>query len=354
VNKQIKNCAASLRQRNYNSFLVSNPINIAYLTGFREDAGYLLITAEEELYFFTNFLYKEAAKKIKGVKLCVNDISGSLFTLIGGQIKALKHKRIGFEAKNLPFLEYKTLQKELSQADIELLQTIDFIEKMRMVKTANELLLMKKSVQISKEAFEFVSEIFDQRMSEKDLSIEVERFLRIRGDNEIAFESIVAAGKNTVFPHHRPGNQKIGKEFFLIDLGSKYYGYCADLTRMFFEGKIPPLFRKIYDTIRKARDASIKKIREGITAEEIDKAARSVIDKKGWGRYFGHGVGHGIGLSVHEPPLLRPGNDTILKEGMVVTIEPAVYLDDKFGVRIEEMVLVKKQKAEVLSGNLHW
>ncbi len=342
-----------MRQRNYNSFLVTNPVNIAYLTGFSEDAGYLLITADEKLYFFTNFLYKESAKKIKGAKLCINDIGGSLFTLISDQIKALKHKRVGFEAKNLPFLEYQALQKELSRADIVLVQSIDLIEKMRMIKTAQELSLIKKSVQISKEAFDFVGAIFDEKMSEKDLSIEIERFLRIRGDNEIAFESIVAAGKNTIFPHHRPGNEKIGKEIFLIDLGSKYYGYCADLTRMFFEGKIPPLFKKIYDIVRKAHDTSIKKIREGATAEDVDKAARQIIDKQGWGKYFGHGVGHGIGLSVHEPPLLRPGNETILKEGMVVTIEPAVYFDNKFGARIEDMVLVRQGKAEVLSGDLH-
>ena len=353
MKQKIKNCASQLRQRNLNSLLVSNPINIAYLTGFFEDGGYLLLTADQELIYFTNFLYKETAKKIKNCRIVVNDISGNFFKLIAEEIKRLKGKKVGFEAKNLPLLEHKTLSELLANEKIEFCQTIDLIEKMRMIKTKSEISLMTKSIQISKEAFEFAREIFNENMSEKDLSIEVERYLRLKGDNEIAFRSIVARGKNTVFPHHPPGNGKIGKEIFLIDLGSKYYGYCADLTRMFFEGKIPPLFKKIYDTVCRARDASIRKIREGVTAEEVDKAAREIIDKKGWGKYFGHGVGHGIGLSVHEPPLLRPGNNTVLKAGMVVTIEPAVYFKDSFGARVEDMVLVKKRKGEILSGDIH-
>jgi len=312
-----------------------------------------LITADEQLFYFTNFLYKEAAKKIKNCKLIINDISGNLFTLIAAQVKRLKAKKVAFEAKNLPFLEYKTLKELLSKDKIELCQTIDLIAHMRMVKTQNELLLIKKSIQISKEAFEFVREVFDERMSERDLTIEIERFLRIKGDNKTAFETIVASGQNTVFPHHNCSEQRMDKGFFLIDLGSKYYGYCADLTRVFFEGKIPPLFRKIYDTVKKAQSESIKKIREGITAEEVDHAARKIIDKKGWAKYFGHGVGHGIGLSVHEPPLLRPNNETILKEGMVLTIEPAIYFKNRFGARIEDMVLVKQNGCEVLSGNIH-
>ena len=186
-------------------------------------------------------------------------------------------------------------------------------------------------------------------MTEKDLSIEIEKFLRIKGDNDIAFNSIVASGKNTIFPHHYPTDEPIGKNHCLIDLGSKYKGYCADLTRLIFYSKMSTIFKKVYNIIKKAQDLSIQKIKDGITAGEIDKIARDYITKQGFGKYFIHGLGHGIGLSVHEPPYLQPNNKQVLKEGMVITIEPAIYFKNTFGVRLEDMVLVQQKKGEILS-----
>ncbi|MBN3040646.1 MAG: M24 family metallopeptidase, partial [Candidatus Omnitrophica bacterium] len=129
----------------------------------------------------------------------------------------------------------------------------------------------------------------------------------------------------------------------------KHSGYCADLTRVFFSGKMPILFKKVLDTVKKAQELAINKIKPGVKARDIDNAARNHIEKKGWGKYFGHGLGHGVGLSVHEPPFIGPNSNQILREGMVITIEPAIYLTGKFGIRIEDMVLVKKNKPEVLS-----
>ena len=216
-----------------------------------------------------------------------------------------------------------------------------------MYKSLSEIASLRKSASISKQAFEFAGEIYEAAMTEKDLGIEVERFLRLKGDNQLAFSPIVACGANSAFPHHQPGHDKIGRKSFLIDLGSKYCGYCADLTRVYFEGKMSLLFRKIYDVVRKAQELGIRKIRDGASAFEVDKAARSYIEKCGWGKYFGHGLGHGVGLAVHEPPFLSSKSREILKENMVVTVEPAVYLPGKFGVRVEDMVLVRHRKGEV-------
>jgi Xaa-Pro aminopeptidase len=191
-------------------------------------------------------------------------------------------------------------------------------------------------------------------MTEKDLSIETEKFLKLQADNRLAFPPVVATGQNTALPHHIPTETKLNKNFFLIDLGSMHCGYCADLTRVFFWGKISSLFKKIYDAVRLSHDSAIDKIKAGVKANEVDKAAREIIEKKGWGKYFGHGLGHGIGLAVHELPYLNRKNEEILKEGMVVTVEPAIYIKGKFGVRIENMVLVKETKGEILSGNIHW
>jgi len=353
VKKRIKSCTKKLKELDLDSLLIVDPINITYLTGFSATDGYLLLTQDEELIYFTNFLHKEAARKIPGWEVITSSNKHNIFTLIAKKIKKLNLKRLGFEAKKLPFLEHKTINTYLLAWRINFIDTKDLVEGVRMVKDKNELACIKKSIQISNEAFEFAVEIFNRGMSEKDLGIEIEKFLRLKGDNQIAFPTIVASGKNTVFPHHQSGDEKLNNEFFLIDLGSKYYGYCADLTRVFFWSKMPILLRKIYDTVRKAQQESIKKIKDGVKASEIDKTAREIIDKKGWGKYFGHGLGHGVGLCVHEPPMIGPNCNAILKEGMVITVEPAIYFENKFGIRLEEMVLVKQKKGEILSGNFH-
>ncbi|MCK4912583.1 MAG: aminopeptidase P family protein [Candidatus Omnitrophica bacterium] len=350
---RISNCTKKLKKLNLDAILITDPNNIVYLTNFSANTGYLLLTQDGELVYFTNFLYKDAAKTIKNCKLLVSSNKHNIFTLISDEMKKLDLSILGFEAKNLPLLEYKTINSHLSALAIDFVETKDLVEEVRMIKERGEISAIKKSIQTSNQAFEFAKEIIHPLMSEKTLSIEIERFLRLKGDLEIAFPSIVASGTNTAFPHHLPGNKNLNNEVTLIDLGSKHYGYCADLTRVFFWGKMPTLLRRIYDIIRKAQSESIKKIRDGVKASEVDKIARQIIDKKGWGKYFGHGLGHGIGLCVHESPMIGPNCDQILKEGMIITIEPAIYLTNKFGIRLEEMVLVKKGKGEVLSGNFH-
>jgi len=353
VKARINNCTKKLKELNLDAILIADPVNIAYLTGFSAVDGYLLLTQGKELIYFTNFLHKEAAKKIENWELIISSNKHNIFTLLAEKVTRLNLSTLGFEAKKLPYLEYKTIKDYLSPAAVDLIETKDLVEEVRMIKDKQEISHIKKSIQVSKEAFEFAKEIFDPTMSEKDLRIEIERFLRLKGDIDLAFPTIVASGKNTAFPHHQSSNKKLSNEILLIDLGSKYYGYCADLTRLFFWGKIPILLRKIYDTVRKAQEIGIKKIKDGVKASAVDKAAREIIDKKGWSKYFGHGLGHGVGLCVHEPPMIGPNCNRILKEGMVVTIEPAIYLSNKFGVRLEDMVLVRKKKGEILSGNFH-
>jgi len=353
VKTRISNCTKKLKKLNLDAILITDPVNITYLTKFSAVDGYLLLVRDGRLIYFTNFLHKEAAKKIDSWELVISNNKHNIFTVIAEKIKKLNLSILGFEAKKLPFLEHETIKGYLSSAAIDFIKTMDLVEEVRMIKDKQEITCIKKSIKISEETFEFAKEIFDPVMSEKDLSIEIERFLRLRGDREVAFPSIVASGKNTVFPHHESSDKKLDNEGFLIDLGSKYCGYCADLTRVFFWGKMPLLLRKMHDTVRKAQSESIKKIRDGILASEVDAVARKIIDKKGWGKYFGHGLGHGVGLCVHEPPIIGPNCNQVLKEGMVVTIEPAIYFRDKFGVRLEEMVLVKNEKGKVLSGNVH-
>lgn len=347
MKSKIKNLIKELKKLSCDSLLVSNPQSLFYLTGINHIDGYIILGSNGEYTFFTSALNEKAVKKLIHSKIII--ISGYVSDKIVKEIKRLKFKKIGFEAKYLEYIKYKNFKEKLDNENIEFIETFDLIQKSNMIKTKEQIKLIKKSVSISAETFEYINEIFTPEMTEKDLTIEIERFLRIKGDNDIAFNTIVASGKNSVFPHHQPTSEQIGKNHCLIDLGSKYKGYCADLTRLFFCSKMPNLFKKIYNTVKKAQDLSINKIKDGVTAGEIDKAARDYITKQGLGKYFIHGLGHGVGLSVHEPPYIQPNNKQVLKEGMVITIEPGIYFKNIFGIRLEDMVLVKRTKGEILS-----
>ncbi|MFA5337343.1 MAG: Xaa-Pro peptidase family protein [Candidatus Omnitrophota bacterium] len=350
MKSRIKKCVAQLKTLGLDAIVLSNPVNVSYLSEFRDADGYLLVTREMELVYFTNFIYEYEAQALDIWKVVI--AKGNIFKQLSEAIKSRNLRRVGFEAKNIPYLEYSKIKQYLSGCRVELSETIDFIERIRVVKEPQEIALIRKAIEISRDAFDFSAEIRDRTMTEKQLNIEIEKFLRTRGSNSIAFPAIVASGANSAIPHHLPGEDKtLTENFFLIDLGAKYYDYCADLTRVFTWGKITPFFKRIYDIVRKAQDLSIKKIRDGVKAKEVDSAARSFIEKKGYGKFFGHGTGHGVGREVHEIPFIGPRSEEVLRQGMVVAIEPAIYLKGKFGIRIEDMILVGKDKGEVLSGN---
>lgn len=350
MKKKLAFCADVLRGRGLEALLVSEPTNIAYLTDCQGLEGYLLVCEDRQPIFFTNFLYRDIAyKRLKGFTCIATDLNENIFKRLADKIKELRLKKIAFEAKHLPYLEYKTLRTLLKQQDSDFIETRDFLEELRMIKTTKEISFIKKAIAISLDAFGFARHIHGSHITEKDLAIEIEKFMRLKGDNEVAFATIVAAGSNTSYVHHRPQEEPLQEKNVLIDLGSKYHGYCADLTRMFFYSKMPHLFKKIYATICAAQERAIAVIRDGAKISDVDKAARRYIDKHGWGKYFGHGLGHGVGLFVHEPPYLRPSSVNRLQQGMVITIEPAIYLPNRMGFRVEDMVLVGLNKAEVLS-----
>jgi Xaa-Pro aminopeptidase len=351
VENRIAKCFKIIEKRGLDSLLLSSPDNITYLTGFRKAEGYLLLTSKKIVYF-TNFIYKEEADKIKLWEVVISD--KNIFSKIAKVAKKLNIKRVGYEAKHLPFLEYEKLKESMASQSINLVKTVDLVESMRAIKDKKEINLIRKAVKISLEGFEFINEIMDEAFSEKGLSIEVEKFLKLKGNSCVAFPPVVAFGKNASFPHHIPTVSQLRKEeIILIDLGARCCGYCADLTRVFFLGKIPTYLKRVYDVVKKAQELSIKKARSGMKARDLDRVAREFIDKKGLGRYFGHGLGHGIGLCVHEEPYLNPHNEELLKENMVLTIEPAVYLPGKFGVRLESMIVIKHNRAEVIDGALY-
>lgn len=336
-----------LSSKGLDSFLISSVSNIFYLIQ-KKPEGYLFLSSNTPI-FFTDFRYQQELKPIcKEIGFNLYIYGNKPFQEISREILKNKPEKIGFEAKNLTcaeFNEFNTCLKEKA----ELIPTYDLVERLRMIKEKEEINLIKKSVEITKEAFSFAESIISEGLSEKFIAQELERFLKLKGDIEVAFRPVVASGISSAEPHYSKLNRRIkSKEVILIDSGSKYKGYSADLTRVLFLDKMPVSISKILDIVKKAKELAIRKIKEGVKISEVDRAARSYIQEKGYGKYFGHSLGHGVGIDVHEIPSINSINEDVLQENIIITVEPAIYLPGRFGIREESMVLVKKNKAEVL------
>jgi len=352
VNLRIQKIYAKLAQENLNGLIVSSPANISYLTNFNSRDSYFIISKKANIYVTDSRYIEEAKKNLKGLAL-VKKVDGSVFKIIADICRSLSLRRIGFEERYLPFAEYKKLKEELNKMG-DLTPTYGLVEELRQIKTAEELEKIKKAIQITIKAFKFIKDFISPGKKEIEVVGELERFIRYNGARSSAFDIIVASGPNSSFPHHLTSQRKLkNNEHVLVDLGVEYLGYKSDLTRVFFLGKISPAVSKIYDIVRKAQDKAIKNIKPAVHINKIDAAARQYITQEGYGGFFGHNLGHGIGLEVHEEPHISRKEEKILKPGMVFTVEPAIYLSNKFGIRLEDIILVTKKGCNVLSGSLN-
>lgn len=342
-----------LVKENLDGFFVSKPANVSYLSAFSGHESYLLITQNED-FFITDFRYYRQAKiEIKDFKIEVtasgrNRLLRNHFDLIAGLIQKNRLNRVGFEAKHITYGEVSRIRDRLTSCEFS--PTYDFVEDIRIIKTPDEVKRIKTAVKIATVVLTDVRHNIKPGDKEKDLAAFIEYQMRMRGAEAASFDIIVLSGINSVMPHGEPSEKTISKnEIILIDAGARLNGYNSDLTRVFFLGKIPAVVRRIYDVVKKAQDLAIKAIKPGVEACAVDAVARGYIEKHGWGKYFRHSLGHGIGREVHEAPWLSPKSKTILKPGMVITVEPAVYAPGLGGIRLEEMVLVKDRGMEVLS-----
>ncbi len=351
VNLRIQKIYAKLRQDNLDGLILSSPANISYLTNFTSRDSYFLISKKPNIYFTDSRYAQEAKKGLKGLAL-ITKINGSVFKIIADTCVDLGLKRIGFEERYLAFAEHKKIKEELNNRG-DLIPTYGLVEELREIKTAEELEKIKKAIQITIKAFKFIKNFIVPGKKEIEVAAELERFIRYCGAESSAFDIIIASGTNSSFPHHLTSQRKIkNNEPILIDMGVDYMGYKSDLTRVFFLGKINPAVKRIYDIVCKAQDKAIKEIKPAVQINKIDAAARQYITQKGYGGFFGHNTGHGIGLEVHEEPRISSKVEGILKPDMVFTVEPAIYLPNKFGIRLEDIILVTKKGSNVLSGAL--
>lgn len=348
---RIKNALKILQEQNLDGFIISSSSNISYLTGYASRDSYFLISKQENIYFTDSRYTEEAGLALKGTA-AIQKVNGSVFKLIAQACLNQGLKRIGFEERSLAHAEYKKVKSFLNKA-ADLVGVHSIIETLRQLKEPKEIEKIKKAIQITAKALKFIEGLLRPGLKEIEVVGELERFIRFQGASKAAFDIIVASGPNSSLPHHIPSQRKLkDNEPVLIDMGVDYFGYKSDLTRVFFLGKIKGLVQEIYEIVREAQARALQKIACGIPITEIDKAGRQYIVQKGYGEFFGHNIGHGIGLDVHEIPHISSRENALIEAGMVFTVEPAIYLPDQFGIRIEDMVWVNKERGEVLSGSV--
>ena len=347
---RIKKLRSLFKHKKIDALLVLRDANIRYLTGFPASESWLFI-GPRRTSFITDFRYVlEAKKGLKGVgvKQYTKSIYETLFDLVAME----DVRRIGIDERHLTLAQYRTLRRHAPQG-VSFIKTNDFVEDFREIKDADEVERIRNSLRIHKQAHQYLKRIVKPGITERALLLKLEAFVKSRGAG-FSFDTIIASGVNSCYPHAVVTGRKIRKdEPLLIDMGIDVEGYKSDLTRMFFLGRIPELVGRVKDCVATAQRKAIEKVRDGALIASIDYEARNYLDQQGFGKYFGHALGHGVGLEIHENPRISQKNSSCLREGMVITIEPAVYFPEKFGVRIEDMVLVTKEGCEVLSDNIY-
>ena len=352
MNSRLKNIHSVLKQRGLDGLLVSLPANISYLTESLSRDAYLLVSLKENIYF-TDSRYTEEVKFFLKDNALFKECNGFVFNHIAQSVLDLGLKNLGFEERHLPFAEFAKI-KECAGGKLNLIPTHSIIEDKRQVKDVQEIIKLRKATRITALALEHIKQFLVPGIKEVEIVAELERFIRYQGARAPAFDIIVASGPNSSQPHHLSGERKLkSNELVLIDLGVDFQGYKSDLTRVLFLGKINIRARKVYEIVLKAQELAIKRIRPGAEMAEIDRVAREYIAAQGYGGCFTHNLGHGFGLEVHEAPHLSGREASALKPGMTFTVEPGIYLPGKFGIRIEDMVLITTKGCEVISGAVH-
>lgn len=326
--------------------LVTTAANRRYLSGFTGSAGALLITADRQI-FITDGRYKsQGSLEAIGFELIIH--SGPILSEIVKTIRHIGVDVVGVDPDHLSVTQYRFLQANLGK-EVDLVDTCGLVEKMRVSKDEQELDAMKCAIQTADDVMGFALDQVNRfSLTEKDLALSIDREFRLHSDGP-AFPLIVASGLNSAKPHHFPSDSPIFEnQPLVIDIGASVQGYCSDITRTFCPGGSSK-FDEVYNIVLEANAAGISEVKHGADCKRVDLAARDIIDAAGYGEFFGHGLGHGVGLEIHESPRLSQTSEDVLVDGTVHSIEPGIYLPDWGGVRIEDLVLVTKNGSQLLT-----
>lgn len=339
-----------VRKTDADAILITNELNVTYLTGFTGDSSYLLVTNGGDELIISDMRYGTHIEgECPDLKMSIRGPGVKMLEALPKEIKSAKVSSLAFEAAAHTVGFHEEFAKSLE--GVRLVPTSGLVEELREIKDKEEIAEIREAVAIAEKAFAVVKASLRPEQTEKDLLDAVEAQVRAFGGECTAFWPIVGVGSSAAMGHYRPGRERsVGDaDFVLFDWGAKANLYLSDLTRVLVTGKLTSRFEKIYRTVLAANRAAIRAIRPGAKMMDIDGVARKVIEKAGFGKRFGHSLGHGFGLQIHEGPWLRMKEDRPLKAGMVVTVEPGIYIPGWGGVRIEDDILVTRDGHEELS-----
>lgn len=337
-----------LRKSSASAMLVTHPINVTYLTGFTGEASYLLVTSDDEVLLSDARFTAQIAEECAEIETEIRSTPATMMDIVEKAMRQAKVRSIAIESDHVTLALLAELQTALPR--VEFISSSGLVEQLRMIKDRGEIATIGKAVRLAEKAIGAVLGTMQREQTECDTVREIEYQIRRFGGSGCSFPPIVGVGPRAALPHAPPTARAIDQDaFVLIDWGARQGHYVSDLTRVFVTGKISPKLERVYGLVLKAQRQAIQAIKPGVTAEAVDAVARRTIAAAGHGKHFGHGLGHGIGLEVHEAPRLAANQPLQLKAGMVVTVEPGVYLPGWGGVRIEDDVLVTRDGHEVLS-----
>ncbi len=344
------NLRRMMSQTGLESLLITAEKNVSYLTGFTGDSTWLLVTPDSEL-LLSDFRYiTQLEEECPGVELHIRTSKTRMTDALVEKVQERNLGMLGFEGHVLTIEVFQVISQALS--GIELVPVSWEVEKLRAVKDEAEVADIREAVDLAEQGFAYLLEILSPDATEQFLAYELEHAVRNFGGEELSFHPIVAVGDRSALPHYRPGKLRIADSpILLVDWGAQTHsGYKSDLTRTMLTAEFnDPQFETVYKTVLESQRLAIEKIAPGVSCHEIDSIAREYIKDAGFGDYFDHGLGHGIGLDIHELPRFSQSSDSLLEAGMVVTVEPGIYLPGWGGVRIEDDVLVTEGGCDVLS-----
>ncbi len=333
--------AEILKEKGADAALLSTAANIRYISGFAGTDSYLYVTPKRRVILTDSRYTLRAKEEGKGCEIRTMDREHSYGALLGELLREDQAERIGFEEQGMLYGTLDNLWKKSGFGAKHWVMLGDGFSKLRVIKKEEELVCLEKAEQIGDAAFRYILGELKPGMTELEVAAKLEYYMRSHGAEGTSFDTIVASGLHSAMPHAVPTEKKLESgDFVTMDFGCKYHGYCSDMTRTVVIGKASARQKEVYQVVLEAQSAALKGLRPGMTCKEGDTLARDVIQKAGYGAYFGHSLGHSVGLEIHERPALSPGDEHILRPGMIETVEPGIYIPDFGGVRIEDMVVI--------------
>jgi len=347
MSARLKRLNNILTSEGIEAMLISKPENMFYISGFTGE-GWVLVTMTGAAVITDSRYTEQAEKEAPGFDILEFKPNLHPLKIVYDYLKQDGIKHMAFESHVVTVKEFSDLESHLKNIRLHALDNV--VEKLRLVKDENELLAIRQAQKITDQTFSHILKYIKPGVNEQEIALEMEYFIRKQGASGVAFEIIVASGKNSSLPHAKPTDKKLQKgDFITLDFGARFANYCSDMTRTVFLGNVNETQKNIYNIVLKAQEVALEYIKSGVLGKDVDREARIIIEKNGFGANFGHGLGHGVGIEIHEGPRLSPKGDIELLPNMVVTVEPGIYIKGYGGVRIEDMVIVTEQGCHNLS-----